>query len=87
MATFASRMKQSNIFHQYAWLLPLHQSQRELTGTDGYTDFSLDLRPTADFIGELFSHDKGLEVLEPADLRQRISRLISEMGSLYLEGK
>ena len=71
----------------YLRTLPLHQSQRELTGTDGYTDFSLDLRPTADFIGELFSHDKGLEVLEPADLRQRISRLISEMGSLYLEGE
>ena len=68
----------------YLRTLPLHQSQRELTGTDDYTDFSLDLRPTADFIGELFSHDKGLEVLEPGDLRQRISRLISEMGSLYV---
>ena len=71
----------------YLRTLPLHQSQREIAGTDGYTDFSLDVRPTADFIGELLSYDVGLEVLEPADLRQRISRLISEMQSLYLEGK
>ena len=68
----------------YLRTLPLHQSQHELTSTDDYTDFSLDLRPTADFIGELLSHDKGLEVLEPDDLRQRISRLVEEMRGLYV---
>jgi histidinol phosphatase-like PHP family hydrolase len=34
--------------------------------------------------------DKGLEVLEPDDLRQRISRLVEEMRGLYVtdsEGK
>ena len=68
----------------YLRTLPLHPSQRELGGTDDYSDFSLDLRPTADFIGELLSHDVGLEVLEPANLRQRISQLIGKMGGRYV---
>lgn len=56
----------------YLRTLPLHDSQRELERTDEYTDYSLDLRPTADFIGELLSYDEGIEVLEPADLRLKI---------------
>ena len=47
----------------YLRTLPLHDSQRELERTDEYTDYSLDLRPTADFIGELLSYDEGIEIL------------------------
>lgn len=67
----------------YLRTLPLHQSQRELQSADDHTDFALNLRPTADFIGELLSHDVGLEVLAPEDLRQRIGRLIGDMGKHY----
>ena len=56
--------------------LPLHLSQRELTGGDGYTDFSIDIRPTVDFVSELMSKIDGLDVLEPASLKARISGIM-----------
>ena len=62
---------------------PLHHSQRELEHTETYTDFALDLRPTADFIGELLRHKKGIEVLEPADLRQKMRETLEEMLNIY----
>jgi hypothetical protein len=62
----------------YLRTLPLHQSQRELTSTADYTDFSFDLRPTSDFLGQLLSQGSGIEVLEPLELRQKMSELIAE---------
>ena len=62
---------------------PLHHTQRELEHTEAYTDFSLDLRPTSDFIGELLRHKKGIEVLEPADLRQKMRETLEEMLNIY----
>ena len=69
----------------YLHTLPLHASQRELSKTDGYTDFALDVRPTADFIGELLSHDSALEVLEPQELRQQLLQRINDMRQRYLK--
>ena len=56
--------------------LPLHATQRELKGGDGYTDFSIDIRPTVDFVSELMSKIDGLDVLEPASLKARISGIM-----------
>ena len=67
----------------YLRTLPLHPSQREVTSTEDYTDFCFDIRPTADFIGELLSYDVGLEVLQPADLRERIKRLLKQSLKHY----
>ena len=67
----------------YLRTLPLHQSQRELLSNDGYTDFALDLRPTSDFLGQLLTHAAGIEVLEPADLRERMHRLINDALGRY----
>ena len=67
----------------YLRTLPLHPSQREVTSTKDYTDFCFDIRPTADFIGELLSYDVGLEVLQPADLRERIKRLLEQSLKHY----
>ena len=64
----------------YLRTLPLHPSQREISHTEDYTDFALDIRPTPDFIGELLSQTDGLEVLEPEDLRHKIRKLLK--GSL-----
>lgn len=69
----------------YFRTLPLHQSQREVETTDQYTDFSFDIRPTVDFIGELLSFDAGIEVLEPSDLRQKLQKLIHTMLQRYEE--
>ena len=67
----------------YLCTLPLHASQKELQITDEYTDFSLDIRPTADFINTLLSHSDGLEVLEPADLRLKIRKILTRTLNRY----
>ena len=60
----------------YLRTLPLHHSQRELESTPDYTDFSYDIRPTSDFLGELLRHSNGIEVLEPLDLREKMRQMI-----------
>jgi hypothetical protein len=67
----------------YLRTLPLHASQCEIATTEHYTDFSFDLRPTADFLGQLLSHGDGIEVLEPADLRQKMREMIAETLKRY----
>ena len=67
----------------YLRTLPLHHSQRELESTDEYTDFSFDIRPTIDFLGELFSNSPNIEVLEPADLRQKMKQTLAENLKRY----
>ena len=67
----------------YLRTLPLHHSQCELASTPDYTDFSLDIRPTSDFLGELLRHSEGIEVLEPLDLRDRMRQMIVETLKRY----
>ena len=67
----------------YLRTLPLHHSQRELQSTDHYTDFSFDLRPTADFLGQLLSHGAGIEVLEPQELRQKMKQMLVDTLNRY----
>ena len=56
----------------YLRTLPLHHSQKELNTTAEYSDFEFYLRPTFDFLQELLSKGKEVEVLEPASFRQEI---------------
>ena len=67
----------------YLRTLPLHASQREVTHTDDYTDFTFDIRPTYDFINALLTHADGLEVLEPADLRLKIREILTRTLNKY----
>lgn len=67
----------------YLRTLPLHHSQRELSSTPGYTDFSFDIRPTSDFLGELLRHSSGIEVLEPLALREKMRQMILETLKRY----
>ena len=76
-------LRASGATPDYLRTLPLHHSQRELGRTDAYTDFALDLRPTADFIGELLRHKNGIEVLEPAELRQKMRETLEGMLNIY----
>ena len=59
-------------------LTQLHHSQREIASTEHYTDFSFDIRPTSDFLGELLRHSNGIEVLEPLELREKMRQMIAE---------
>ena len=67
----------------YLRTLPLHDSQQVVESTKEYTDFSLDMRPTADFIGELLSFDEGLEVREPSVLCLKIREKLKRMLNKY----
>ena len=67
----------------YLRTLPLHATQREVGGTEAYADFALDLRPTADFIGELLSFDQGIEVMEPQSLRLKIREKLRNILNKY----
>ena len=67
----------------YLRTLPLHHSQRVVDTTEDYTDFSIDVRPTPDFIGELLKYDQGLEVVDPPELRLKICKIIKEMLNRY----
>jgi len=67
----------------YLRTLPLHHSQRELVSTPDYTDFSFDIRPTSDFLGELLRHSEGIEVLEPLELREKMRQMIVDTLKRY----
>jgi predicted DNA-binding transcriptional regulator YafY len=67
----------------YLRTLPLHHSQRELSSTEHYTDFSFDIRPTSDFLAQLLSQGSGIEVLEPQELRGKMRDLIAENLKRY----
>ncbi len=67
----------------YLRSLPMHHSQREINSNEKYTDFSLRLIPTFDFIQELLLHRDQLEVLAPELLRNEVSKIISKMSTLY----
>lgn len=67
----------------YLRSLPMHHSQKELESRDGYTDFSLRLIPTFDFIQELLLHRDQLEVLQPQSLRDEVSNIIYKILNRY----
>ncbi len=67
----------------YLRSLPMHHSQRVLKTNQEYTDFSLLLIPTFDFIQELLLHRDQLEVLAPESLRNEIAQIISKMNNYY----
>ena len=67
----------------YLRTLSLHHSQRELSSTKDYTDFSFDIRPTTDFLGELLRYSDGIEVLEPLYLREKMRQMITEILKKY----
>ena len=67
----------------YLRTLPLHHSQREIARTEHSTDFSFDIRPTADFLGQLLSYADGIEVLQPQELRQKMRQMIAENLKRY----
>lgn len=64
---------------QIAYLksLPLHRSQRILRQGKDYTDLSLKLCPTYDFLQELLHHGPLVEVLSPDWLRDELRQILN----------
>lgn len=63
--------------------LPLHHSQKEVGVGEGYTDFELALRPTADFFSPLLARGAAVKVLEPEHLANDIKALHEAAVELY----
>lgn len=69
----------------YLSSLPLHHSQKLLQVENNYTDFSLKLVPTFEFVQELLLHRDQLEVLAPTSLRNEVGYLIQKMNKRYTD--
>jgi len=67
----------------YLRSLPLHKSQKEEDSNADYCIFTLQVRPTYDFMQELLRNGDSLEVLEPLWLRDKIADVIRQMADKY----
>ncbi len=68
---------------KYIETLPLHHSQKEVEKTENYTIFSYKIKPTYDFIKEILSHGRFIEVLAPESLRNEIKEILKEEYKRY----
>ena len=63
--------------------LRLHESQKEIERNDVFSIFTMFIRPTFDFIQELFWQGEDVEVLEPLWLREEIAAKLERMCNRY----
>lgn len=72
----------------YLTTLPLHRSQtKPEQQSDGRYLFRLHLSVTPDFVGALMRWGDGIEVIEPATLRQEVSQKLHAAAKRYEEGE
>lgn len=71
--------RQANFFRT----LPLHLSQKEVEKTTEYSIFSYYLTPNWDFIHDVLYYGDDVEVLEPTDLRERITEIVFNLSKKY----
>ena len=78
------RIKVTGRQAKYVESLPLHVSQiAEEGGNDECMIFRYRIKPTFDFIQEIFSHADSFEVLEPLSLRNQIAAMVYNMTKYY----
>ncbi len=63
--------------------LPLHHSQKEVAVGEGYSDFEMTLRPTADFFSPLLARGAAVKVLQPQWLANEIKAIHQAATELY----
>lgn len=63
--------------------LPLHSSQKEVETTDKWSDFEIQMRPTADFFSPLLARGPLIKVLEPQWLADEIRSQHEAAAKLY----
>ena len=63
--------------------LPFHCTQKEVETTEDWSDFELQIRPTADFFSPLLSRGPLIQVMEPQWLADEIKRQHLEAAGLY----
>lgn len=68
---------------KYLRTLPIHHSQKETEAVDGCPTFTYHIAPTYDFIQEVLSRGRDIEVLSPENLRRKMAEISSEMNKIY----
>ena len=63
--------------------LPLHSSQRIVANADDYVDYDVDVRPTADFIGQIMSYGEWLKILSPQHVVETIKNNLTAAAIMY----
>ena len=67
----------------YLRTLPMHPSQKETEQTDEYSIFTFRFAPNYDFIHDILAIGDEVEILEPAVLREDISRIVNNLKKKY----
>lgn len=89
ISALSGETPQQIIFRAYAELpgylqsLPMHHSQKILSRNDSYTEFSLKVAPTFEFIQEILLHREQIEIVSPANLRDKIKGIINDIRHRY----
>lgn len=81
------RLKVDAMEAKYIRSLPLMpgEVQQETEQNDEYSIFELRVRPTRDFIREIFAHLDGVEVLAPQSLRDDVKEIVRKLNEKYTE--
>ena len=61
---------------RYYNLYPLHHSQELIETNDEFTTFQFHLHPTKEFFHLLKAYGENIEILEPAEVRQRMAGML-----------
>ena len=75
--------------YNYIEEVPLHESQQMVKeSADGmFREYTLTIRPSYDFLQELLWHGRGLMVLKPEGLRQKMIGILKDMAKSYETGE
>ncbi|PWJ55966.1 putative DNA-binding transcriptional regulator YafY [Dyadobacter jejuensis] len=68
---------------KYVQSLPLHSSQRTVQETNSHVDIALLVVLNHELEREILAFGEAVEVLEPAYLRETITRRVSQVGNFY----
>lgn len=77
------KLRVSAVQANYMRAVPIHKSQQETMTTEKFSEFSLHLRPTDDFIQEIFWNVDEVEVIAPQSLREKIAIMAKNICNKY----
>ena len=69
---------------EYVRSVPFHESQVEEEKGDGYSVFSVFVRPSYDFVQQLLWNREQIEVLSPEEFRIQIIGMLRQMLGRYV---
>lgn len=77
------RLKANGMQAKFFRSLPLHSSQEEVEAGEDYAVFQYYLTPDYDFKQDVLSFGTRVEILEPTELREEFSKMVSKLKEIY----